>query len=516
MLTILRRQSPVLMAIILGLISLSFLVFFQLPTLQGLGHSTLGRIDGHGVGVDEFRQAQEGAYLLLMFQRGADLPGGEETTAVVDRMAWQRLLLLASAERMHIAVTDAELGDFIQSLPFLRKDGKYDPAAYDAFAKGLAASRGITEDRFQEILRENLLIDKVIQSVSAPAALTPGEVDRLVSSRLGAAHAVAVRFRAADFAGQVSVTLADADREAQDHEANPAYRTLERRVVAVAPFLLTPAEERLSGKEKDAAKRQLGARASEFSVAALDKAKGDPAAFRALAAAQKLSVTATQPFARSEAPAGFPPSLSFNRAAFDLTADVPVSDAVETDHGYYVLQLVRLEPSVPLPPEKSRLIAEKALRERRALELAQARGQALSAALRANLAAGQPWSTALEKAEKSLSPGPRPAVEALPAFVPVEAARKSGDFAFLNALTVSLSMAPGQVSPWVPTPEGGFLLFLEKRDPAASALAVSLRPQMERRALEDKREALFSDWFGARARQPGCKTPDFLTRRSAQ
>jgi peptidyl-prolyl cis-trans isomerase D len=495
MLTLIRNQSKVLMIILLALISLSFIVYFNLPAFQSLSRGNLGRIAGRSVTQDEFRLSRQASDLQLSLS--GNTARGREVSEEVDRFAWTRLVLLSAAQEMKLAVSEQEIGDYIQG-QFRGKDGKYDANSYASFLAFLKGGKGISEDRWEEIVRENLLIQKAHDAVVAAATAAPADIDRVLGLELGEAKLSLLRFNAASAAAGIAFTPADAEKEYNDNLESPVYRSPERRTVTYVPFLLSPAEEKLPAKDKDAAKRKLGEQAQAFAVAALDQAKDD-AAFAALAARQGHASVTTAPFAVTEPPAGLPPSLSFNRAAFGLNADVPVSDAIETDHGYYVLKLAAVQASAPLPLAQVRPLVEKNLRQRLALRQARERGEAAAKDLHAALAAGKPFAAAAAELKVP--------VESLPAFVPQQASAAMPDAAVLVRLSVGLQ--PGQASDFVPTADGGLIAYLEKRAPAAAVQAAVLRAPLAAQMLAEQRQALFSDWLTAQDRRKGSSAPAF-------
>jgi peptidyl-prolyl cis-trans isomerase D len=508
MIKTIRSQSPILLAIVLGLISLGLLVFYNLPNVEHLREGSVGKIAGEAVSRDDFRAAQDGTALMLRLQRG-NLPGGADTSRMVNAMAWQKLVLLQAARGMSLRVGDDQVVATIQNI-FRDKDGKYDAARYDAFVKSFLASQNVTEDRFAELIREELLTDKVDAAVAASAQVAPAEVDQVVSLRLGSAKTTLIRFRAADYASAVAPSAADVEKAYQADAENPAYRTPERRVVSWVPFLLSPADEKLDAKAKADAKHKLGTAAQDFAITALDQAKDDSKAFAALATAKGLSAQTTAPFAATEPPSGVPPSPAFNRAAFGLQSDVPVSDPVETDHGYYVLQLGPITASASRPLAEVRTQVEADLRARQAAMKAREAGDVFGKAFQAALGAGKPLPAAVQDAAAKAALKPNAyAVQSVPAFVPLQAMQANvPDASYLVPL--SFSLQPGQASAFVPTDDGGLIVFLEKRDPAPPAEVATAQVQVRTQLLNRRRENLLNDWFAARMRQPGFEEPAFL------
>jgi len=502
MIKLIRSQSPILLAILLALISLSFIVFYNVSSLQALRNGTLGRIDGKSVSLDDFRIAQQATILDLTISRGS-LPPGKETSDAVNHITWQRLLILSAAHDLHAMVSDAEVVDEIQA--GFSKDGHYDPAAYETFVKNFLVPRGIGEDRFEQIIRDKLLEQKVIHAIVSPAQVSPAEVDHMIELRLGAAQLSVARLDPADFASQVAVTSDDIQKEYQDNAANPAYRTPERRTIGYVPFLLSPADQKLPAKDKAAAKQKLGQAAQDFAIAALDK-KDDPQSFSTLATQQGATASVTAPFATTEAPAAVPPSPAFNHAAFDLTTDVPVSDAVETDNGYYVLNLVKVDPSAPLPLAQVSPLIEKNLREDRSLQQLREKGVPLAKEIQTAVAAGKPFEAAARDA--AAADHLKVTVESLPPFVPLQASNTLPDASAL--VPAAISLQPGQVGDFAPTAQGGLIPFLEKRNPSDTALAASVRPTATSQVLDARQQALFNDWLSARVRKSKSIAPAFL------
>jgi len=503
MIKLIRSQSPILMAILLALISLSFIVFYNVSSLQSLRNGTLGRIDGKAVNIDDFRIAQQATILDLTITRGGALPPGKETSDAVNQITWQRLLVLAAGRQFHSVVSDQEVVAEIQSA--FSKDGQYDPAAYEAFVKNFLVPRSVGEDRFEQIVRDKLMEQKVIHAIVSPAQVTSAEVDHMIDLRLGSAKMSVVRLDPADFESQIAVTPADIAKEYQDDGSNPAYRTPERRTVGYATFLLSPADEKLPAKDKAAAKQKLGQAAQDFAIAALDK-KDDPQAFAALAAQQNLQSGVTAPFALTEAPAAVPPSPAFNHAAFDLTSDVPVSDAIETDHGYYVLNLVKVDPSAPLPLAQVSPLIEKNLRENGALRQLEEKGVALAKEIRDAVAAGKPFATAAQDA--AAADHLKVTVESLPPFIPMQASATLPDASAL--VPAAISLQPGEVGDFAPATQGGLIPDLEMRSPADATLATGVRSTATKQVLEARQQALFNDWLGAWVRKTKSSAPAFL------
>jgi hypothetical protein len=62
---------------------------------------------------------------------------------------------------------------------------------------------------------------------------------------------------------------------------------------------------------------------------------------------------------------------------------------------------------------------------------------------------------------------------------------------------------PGDVSPFLPTADGGVIAVLEKREPLDMAKFELTRPLLEGRMLQNKRTIVFYEWLAERRREAG-------------
>ena len=87
----------------------------------------------------------------------------------------EEMLLLQAAKRLEIAVSLPELQDHIRNLPYFQEDGKFNERRYQAI---LARARVKPAD-FESGERQNLLNQKVIQTVTAFAKVSEGELQEM-------------------------------------------------------------------------------------------------------------------------------------------------------------------------------------------------------------------------------------------------------------------------------------------------------------------------------------------------
>ncbi len=88
-------------------------------------------------------------------------------------MAWERLMLLYDAKRKHIKATDDEVAQKISEYEFLKgPDGKISMQAYS----NLVRSIGLNEKEFEELIREDLIIRKLFDSITKGVSITDQEI----------------------------------------------------------------------------------------------------------------------------------------------------------------------------------------------------------------------------------------------------------------------------------------------------------------------------------------------------
>ena len=162
-----------------------------------------GIVFGKQVSFDEFRDALRAWKTQLKLQYGEK---AEQIAAALfdpTQAAWDRIILLQEAKRRKIHVTDADVIDMLTSLPFLQKDGKFDPQTYDLFAK---YSLGEEPRLFEEQLRENLQMAAVFGQITRDVKVSDEEIRKEYERQNVQRRVKYVYFAANGYKDKVSVT----------------------------------------------------------------------------------------------------------------------------------------------------------------------------------------------------------------------------------------------------------------------------------------------------------------------
>jgi peptidyl-prolyl cis-trans isomerase D len=308
-----------------------------------------------------------------------------------------------------------------------------------------------------------------------------------------------VRFRSADFANDVQVSDADIAKYFESHKAQ--LKTDEKRRVKFVSLSLTDEQKKLTGKQRIEALQKLADKANEFTEALQAK----DAEFDQVAAKLQLALKETSDFSQATPDPQLAGAPQLAQTAFALTKESPNSDAIQTPEGFYIEHLTNIEPSRPLNLEEARPKIVDSLKKERAQQTVALQATAAGEKIREVLKSGKPVEEAAAqagvKAEKipafSLLDNPPGAT---PAAKP-EPKNESPEMQYIKQ--AASEMNPGDLSQFVPTPEGGLLVVLEKREPLNVAQFNAARPFVESRALQNKSQVVFFEWLRERRRAAG-------------
>jgi peptidyl-prolyl cis-trans isomerase D len=374
-----RTHKKYLMGFLLILIIPSFILF----GVQGFNESdqrgaVVATVDGQEITQLEWDQAHQAESQRLreaMPTLDAKLLDSEEARyATLERLVRQRVLAVA-AQKLNLYTSDQRLARDLQDNEVIaslrRPDGTLDVEAY----RQLVGRQGMTPEMFEAQVRADLSQRQVAQGIQgsgfAPQGLAKVALDAFFEQR----EVQVARFAPSDFAARVELT--DADIETF-YNANPALfqsqeqadveylvldtATLQKNVTLAEAEVRAYYDQnasRLSGNEERRASHILLTLAPGASAA-------DKAAVREKAATLLAQVKAApQTFAEvAKANSQDPGSAvnggdldffargsmvkAFEDAAFALQKGA-ISDLVETEFGFHIIQLT----DIKAPPQRS-------------------------------------------------------------------------------------------------------------------------------------------------------------------
>ena len=126
------------------------------------------------VGDKEFFQREVTQAYQQFAQNLAGMKFDEET---LKKQALEKLIrdevLLQYSQNQNLVVTDETARDFIQSLEYFQKDGKFDKTQYQA----MLGSQGMSSDEFVSRIKKALMMEQVQRAVIDSGFVTKAEVD---------------------------------------------------------------------------------------------------------------------------------------------------------------------------------------------------------------------------------------------------------------------------------------------------------------------------------------------------
>jgi hypothetical protein len=337
----------------------------------------------------------------------------------------------------------------------------------------------------------------------------PAEAEETFNHAFSPVTVSLVTFDPASFTSQASVFPQEVQKTYTEEAAiHPAWTSKERRTVSYVSFLLTSQEQKLPVAEKQKRKHSLAEKALAF-ASGLDQGNESPdqstSRFIQLARKKNEIVQKTNSFAADESPASLQPSPHFNQAAFHLTVDRPDSDPVETEQGFYVLHLERIDPSVPRPLKEIQDLIVQELNNRKATAMAMETGMKSAQAIKAAMDKGASFKQAA--ADLHLK------TETLPPLVPGDP-RASGDPRLQLIRALSMALPLHGTSGFLPTDRGGFIVSLEARGAPDHLKYDSHRDQLRSTLEKHSKEQALEEWVQLKNRAKGTQEPvDFLKER---
>ena len=225
------------MAVVLGLIAVSFAIWGIGDIFRGFGRSTVAKIGSTEITVDQFRQIYNDRLQQLSRELGRPISPDQARALQLDQQLAGQLVAEAAldqrARQMRLNVSDAEIARQIRNDPtFKGLNGQFDRARFDQIIRGA----GFTETRFTAEQKRLTTRREIAQTVTAEMPLPKTMADalnRYQNEQRAIDYVVLDRAKAGDVAAATPEVI---QKYYDDHKAEfraPEYRTVV--VMSVAP-----------------------------------------------------------------------------------------------------------------------------------------------------------------------------------------------------------------------------------------------------------------------------------------
>jgi len=132
----------------------------------------------------------------------------------LDRMAWDRLILLREAKKKGFKTPDKEVVETIQRFPFLQSRGQFDQRAYDLILNQVFRT---TARQFEEDVRDSLTISKLRDSIIKDIRITNKEIKDAYKKENEKARIAYISIPANNFKNEVKIDRRAIERYYRDN-----------------------------------------------------------------------------------------------------------------------------------------------------------------------------------------------------------------------------------------------------------------------------------------------------------
>ena len=373
-----RNNSKIMMGLLFLLIIPSFVMF----GIEGYSRfndraAAVARVDGQKITQSEWDDAHKREVDRIRAQMpGIDpklLDSADARMATLERLVGERVMAVA-AQKQLLVTSDARLARELQQNPSIAGLRGADGKLYMERYRQLAASQGMTPEMFENQVRADLSNRQVISPIQASVFATAQQTDAALQAYLQRREIQVQRYAAADFASKVKVTddelhafyKAHAERFRSPESADVEYLVLD--VNSLTSSIQLPEQDVKSYYEQNV-QRLSGQEQRRASHVLITAAKDAPAADRQQARAKADELLAQlrkspKSFAEVARKNSQDPGSAakggdleyfgrgamvkpFEDAVFAMK-EGQISDVVESDFGFHIIQLTGIKaPKAP-------------------------------------------------------------------------------------------------------------------------------------------------------------------------
>ena len=495
--------------IIAAVLILPFIFFFhatgQSP-MKGPG-GIAGTVFGKSISWDEF--AVQRRWLQRQFEEQFR-QAPELIEGLLTRYTWERIMLIEEAKRRRLRIDDAELVALLERQAAFQEQGRFLPERYHRHVR----AAGMSPQAFEALLRDDLLIGKLLDGIKAAVVVTDADVNAAYTAAHERLNATVILFDPSTLAHEAAATIAEADVQAfyaayPEHVRIPAQIVVEYLGTSKEDFAsrLQVSEDALNAYYQDhpdeftkegatqpfeevretvrqqlteeRARKQLTALALDFREDLDAKLR-----FEEIAGVRALTAKTTEAMAQDAFWAAGLPDFTILQAVRELP-EGQLSEVIQTERGVYLARVVQRTPSRLPPLEEVTDQVKTRLTEERARHAAKLAAQAWQSRIREHQASGWRFE------EAALVAG---TVSSHPAtFTRTEAIEQLGSVPAVNEAAFSASL--GSLTEIIDTPRGFVLVRPEERIPADEAGFAQQEATLREETVTKKQSEALETWM---------------------
>jgi hypothetical protein len=531
-----RKHSNWLWAIIVTAVIASFVIWSDAGGGRNsfdFGGSDFGKLYGRPITRDQLLKART-AVSVDDAMRGGRARGA---SADNERQVAELMVLQAKVKEMGIQVSDDAVGKYLREN---FKDASTGTFNYDVFIQNLLQRTRIDESTFLEHIRQQVAIQHMVETVGAASRLvTPREVESDYRRDNERWVTKAALFSVSNRVASITAKPEDLTKFYSNRIAY--YRIPERSVLVYVRFdatnYIAEAESMISkeagftnrleefykqrGAEmfrdendkvlsKEAALRKIRDEASSQGALGLARQAAvrfndelgaltnvTASSFAMTASKLKVPLRSTTPFRVGERIMGLETVQSLPQRVAGLNAETPYTEPLDGE-GFVVIPMLqtKLPPEIPsFETVRERVIQD--YRMDRARAATREAGEKFQATAAAGLASGKRFDD-ITSAEKV-------PVISVPEFT-TAAQNVAGLDSRLNLYLVRNAATTAKsngVSRYTESSDGGFVLYLEKKEPVSDEAVKLALPTALAEARQQRRMAVFQSWFASEFQKSG-------------
>jgi peptidyl-prolyl cis-trans isomerase D len=501
MMKLLRKHRHWLM-IVIAVLAIPFIFYFvQQPDYGAMRSDRFARMYDRNVSMLE---AQQMVRLLTLaqalgmsdFVQTLTAGAGMNQNQIAVQFIVNLLVLRHEAARLGLRPGASEIANVVRTLPAFQGDFGFDMAKFTDFVRNALAPMGLAEEHIEQLVRDELCLNQIKQLLAAGVSIPKGELDENFQRGYDTLFVTVIRFQAADFGKDITVSDEDVQKYYDAHKAE--LKTDEKRKLEFVSLALTDEEKKLTGKERIEALQKLSDRATDFTQALLEKG----ADFKQAAEKFKLPVHETGEFTKAEPDPQLKVDAQLGAAAFKLSMQEPNSDPIQMADGFYILHLTGINEAKPLTIEEAKPKIVDAIKKSKAREQMSTKGAEIVQQLSETKQSGQPIEAAIQKTGAKVEKIPPFSLiaEENPKSQEKEKKNEPSDLPGIKQAVAFLN--PGEISDFFPSGENGFVAILEKREASADADA-DKKAAFEKRLLDNKQRVVLLEWLRDRGQAAG-------------